>query len=153
MHVYIVQHGKPVPKEENPERPLSTRGKDDVERVAAFLHRAGVRVGAVYHSGKPRAEQTAEILADRIGAGGMALKREGLAPLDDVSEIAQFINEFGEELMIVGHLPHLSKLISRLIHEKEVPETVAFKQGGVCCLTQNDMGGWSIAWVIIPQII
>lgn len=153
MHVYIVQHGRPVPKEENPDRPLSTQGRDDVERVAAFLHRAGVRVGAVYHSGKLRAEQTADILAERISAGGMALKRAGLEPLDDVTDLEQSINNSNEDLMIVGHLPHLSKLISRLIHEKELPETVAFRQGGVCCIAKNKIGRWSIEWMIVPQII
>jgi len=38
MNIYLVQHGKPVPKEEDPERPLSAQGKEDVEKIASKLN-------------------------------------------------------------------------------------------------------------------
>jgi phosphohistidine phosphatase len=153
MRVYLVQHGVPVPKEKNPDRPLSDRGRYDVERAAAFLQKAGVRVGAVYHSGKTRAEQTAEILTERLCAGGFALQRNGLAPMDDVGDIAQYVGELDEDLMIVGHLPHLNKLVSRLVTGKPEGQVVVFQQGGVCCLTRNEQGGWSVVWMIVPEIV
>lgn len=153
MRVYLVQHGTPVPKEKNPERPLSERGRYDVERAAAFLQKAGVRVGAVYHSGKTRAEQTAEILAQRLCAVGNAFQRKGLAPLDDVEDIAQYIAELDDDLMIVGHLPHLSRLVSRLVLGDSTGNVAGFQQGGVCCLSRHDEGGWYVAWMIVPEIV
>ena len=39
MHLYLVQHGLAQPKDENPERPLSDRGRTDVGRMASFLAR------------------------------------------------------------------------------------------------------------------
>lgn len=153
MRVYLVQHGIPVPKEKNPDRPLSERGRYDVERAAVFLQKAGVRVGAVYHSGKTRAEQTAEILAQRLCAAGDAFQRKGLSPLDDVEDIAQYIAELEDDLMIVGHLPHLSRLVSRLVLGDSKGNVVGFQQGGVCCLSRNDEGGRFVAWMIVPEIV
>ena len=44
MKLYLVQHGQAVSKEEDPERPLSEQGREDVRRVATRLGEAGVRV-------------------------------------------------------------------------------------------------------------
>ena len=66
MRLYLVQHGEALPKQVDPERPLSERGRSDVARVADFLKGAGIRVTRVAHSGKTRARQTAELLASFV---------------------------------------------------------------------------------------
>jgi len=43
MTVYLVQHGRPVAKEVDPDRPLSPEGVAEVEKTARFLHGSGVR--------------------------------------------------------------------------------------------------------------
>ncbi|MCD4716608.1 MAG: histidine phosphatase family protein, partial [Desulfobacterales bacterium] len=91
MNVYLVQHGKPVSKEENPDKPLSNQGKEDVERVAAFLMKAGIKVDDIFHSGKTRARETAEIMISKLTPGKEPVEKNGLAPLDDVKEIAEEI--------------------------------------------------------------
>jgi Histidine phosphatase superfamily (branch 1) len=63
MRLYLMQHGAALAKDVDPARPLSEQGEQDVRRIAAFLARAGVGVGRIWHSGKRRAEQTAELLA------------------------------------------------------------------------------------------
>jgi phosphohistidine phosphatase len=55
MNIYLMQHGNPVPKEKNPDKPLSDRGRDDVGKMASFLKKAGLQVEMVFHSGKTRA--------------------------------------------------------------------------------------------------
>ena len=60
MKLYLVQHGEACAEDVDPERPLTAQGRADVERLAAFLQQAGIQVGRVIHSGKLRAEQTAE---------------------------------------------------------------------------------------------
>ncbi len=49
MKLYLVQHAEAVPAEDNPDRPLSDKGRTDVQRVASFLARS-VRVGRIIHS-------------------------------------------------------------------------------------------------------
>jgi len=153
MSVYLMQHGKPVPKEEDPDRPLSDQGKRDVRRVAEFLKKSGVEVGEAFHSGKTRARQTAEIMLSQLNPEIKAQKRAGLSPLDEVKEIATQIRGAEKELLIAGHLPHLGKLASLLVAGDEAVPVVKFQQGGVVCLQSDEGDGWSVAWMVVPEII
>ena len=56
MTLYLVQHGEAKAEAEDPERPLTARGRDDIGRLAALLARIGVRVARLEHSGKRRAQ-------------------------------------------------------------------------------------------------
>lgn len=154
MNVYLVQHGRPVPKEENPDRPLSDQGRREAERMAAFLREAGVRVQTVFHSEKTRARETAEIMASKLQPDKRALEKKGLSPLDDVRAVAGEIDEGQEDLMIVGHLPHLAKLASLLTAGDESIQVVSFQQGGVVCLRRGgEERGWAVAWMLVPEIV
>jgi phosphohistidine phosphatase len=154
MNIYLMQHGKPVSKEENPDRPLSNQGKKDVEKVASFLMKTGVRVDAVFHSGKTRARETAEIMISKLTPGKDPVKKNGLAPLDDVKEIAEEIGQSQKELMIVGHLPHLARLTALLITGNDSKPVVKFQQGGIACLRHDDEEkAWAIAWMLVPEIV
>ena len=80
---------------------------------------------------------------------------EGLEPLADVEAWAKRLasREVDEETMLVGHLPHLSRLASRLICENDDQEVVSFRQGGVACLKRGEEGGWTGNWILIPELI
>ena len=155
MNIYLVQHGKPVPKEENPDRPLSEQGIEDIERIAAFLNRdSRIQVEEIFHSGKTRARQTAEILGSNLIPGKEPLEKAGLAPLDDVRIISDEIMQMQNDFMIVGHLPHLARLTSLLTSGSESNSVVGFQQGGVVCLRYNDEEKvWTVAWMLVPEII
>ena len=154
MNIYLMQHGKPVPKEKNPDKPLSDRGRDDVRKIAAFLKKAGIQVETVFHSGKTRARQTAEIISFKINPGKESQKKEGLSPLDDVKAIAEEIKHGQKDFMIVGHLPHLGKLVSFLTTGSDSRQVMSFQQGGVVCLRTNDEElNWAIAWMLVPEIL
>ena len=153
MRVYLMQHGRPVSKEEDPDRPISNEGRDDVHRVAEFLEKKGVKIEEFLQSGKTRARQTAEIMASRLNPGVTPVEKQGLSPLDDVSDIAGQINKWEKDLMIAGHLPHLAKLTSLLVTGNESVPVVSFQQGGVVCLEKGEGSRWTIAWMLVPEII
>ena len=153
MRTYLMQHGKPVPKEEDPDRPLSEKGKGDVARISKFLRISGLKVEEAFHSGKTRARQTAEIMLSQLNPDGKAQERAGLSPLDDVKEIASQIKGADKDLLIAGHLPHLGKLASLLITGDEGVPVVSFQQGGIVCLEKDAEGRWSVAWMLVPEII
>ncbi|MFC1850911.1 phosphohistidine phosphatase SixA [candidate division CSSED10-310 bacterium] len=153
MKLYLVQHGKPVPKEKNPDRPLSEQGISDVEQVAIFLKKAQVKCFNILHSGKTRAQETAEILARALSPGTEPQQKDGLAPLDDVRPIAQWLKGENEDCMLVGHLPHLGKLVSYLVVHDVKTAVASFQQGCVVCLESGENAAWTLAWMIIPQII
>ena len=59
MRIYLVQHGKAKPAEEDPARGLSEEGYLEVKQVADFLAGLRITVSLIQHSGKKRAEETA----------------------------------------------------------------------------------------------
>ena len=153
MRLYLVQHGEARREEEDPSRPLTEGGRIEVERVAEFLARAGVKVDRILHSGRLRAAQTAEILARHLRPSKGVEGAEGLDPLADPSIWAGRLREVDEDLMIVGHLPHLAKLASLLTFGNPEPQIIEFRYGGVECLERKASGSWSILWIIRSDII
>jgi len=143
-----------VPKEKNPDKPLSDQGREEVERVAAFMKKAGVAVHTVLHSRKTRARETAQIMAIKLQPHKEVLEKQGLSPLDSVEEIAHEIEGSERDVMIVGHLPHLSRLVSLLTAGTEIPTIVNFPPSGVVCLCPDEEEkDWAVAWMLVPDIV
>lgn len=153
MHLCLVQHAEAWPKEEDPQRPLSDKGWADIRKVAAFLGVRGVQVSRILHSGKLRARQTAEALAERLKATGSVSETDGLAPLDDPTIWADRLAAESEDLMLVGHLPHLGKLAALLETGNADQPVITYKPGGVVCLERDDEGRWSLRWMVVPEIL
>jgi phosphohistidine phosphatase len=153
MNIYLVQHGRPLSKKEDPDRPLSASGESDIKRVAAFLKKAGIEIDIMYHSGKNRAKQTAELLLVGLDSEKKAVMKDGLSPMDDVNTIADEIGHIRSDTMIVGHLPHLGKLASLLTTGDENYPIVNFQQGAVVCLRRHtEKRSWGIGWMLVPEM-
>ena len=155
MHVYLVQHGAAVPKDKNPDRPLSEGGREDVKRMASFLARSRVSANRVLHSGKLRAVETALLLATVLGPANVVEENAGqLAPNDPVEPMFSTIDTWTEDTIVVGHQPFLSKLVSRLVTGDEDATVVHFKPGAVACLERGENGGgWTVQWFLRPELL
>ena len=110
MWVYLVQHGKAKTKEEDPDRHLTEDGLAEVKRIAEFMRPLGLHTEAVWHSGKARAVETAEVLVRVVEADHGAMARDDLAPNDRVDPVIRELERSEADVMIVGHLPFLSKI-------------------------------------------
>lgn len=153
MRLYLVQHGEAVPTEENADRPLTERGRKDVARLGKRLVRTGIDVYRIEHSGKTRADQTAQILglAAKPTNGIHAL--DGIGPADPVEPMAQRIESFTGDRMIVSHNPFLGNLATRLVLGKERPEPVVrFVPGTLAILERSTAGDWAIVAVLPPML-
>ena len=155
MHVYLVQHGAAMPKDENPERPLSESGREDVKRIASFLARSRISTARVIHSGKLRAAETALLLAEVLGPGNVVEENAGqLAPGDPVEPVFATIDGWTEDTIVVGHLPFMSKLVSLLVTGNQDKTVVHFKPGAVACLERGENGGgWTVQWFVRPELL
>jgi phosphohistidine phosphatase len=153
MHAYLVQHGKAKSAEEDPNRGLSDEGRDEVTRVAEFLQELRLTISLVHHSGKLRAEETAHILATSIRCTSGPCHTDGLNPADDPAPIANFLNVYTDDVLIVGHLPHLERLTSLLLTGDPDRRPVQFKNAGVVCLEKEHYGSWSVIWAIRPDLL
>jgi phosphohistidine phosphatase len=153
MQIYLVQHGEAKPEELDPERRLTESGARAVQKVADFLRMSGgVEVDAIWHSGKLRAQQTAELLAPCTRAGGV-MHHDGLAPKDAVEPIKQELEQGNSNVMIVGHLPFLGRLAALLLTGNPDNDVVTFQFGCVVCLKPEDAGKWRLEWMIVPKLL
>ena len=151
MAIYLVQHGKNLPKDVDPEKGLSEEGKKEVERVASAAKRYGLNVASIRHSGKKRALETAEIFESLLKPRDGVREVSGLGPLDDVSGLAL---DPKENVMFVGHLPFMEKLVSYLITGSVERPVLKFQNGGVVCLEEDAKGGaWVIKCMLMPDIV
>lgn len=153
MELYLVQHGEAKSEQEDPARPLTDRGREEVTRVARAAQRAGISITAIYHSGKRRAEQTAEILAAALRPEQAPRQMDGLAPKDDPNAAKEAIGALRAPALLVGHLPHLSRLCSLLVTGDPAAEPVAFRMGGIVCLSTGDDRPWHIRWILTPELV
>ena len=113
MQLYLVQHGQAKTKEEDPERPLTDQGVDDASGVARrAVDDLGVRPARLLHSGKTRARQTADIWGGLLGAAVEEV--DALAPNDDPTTWQAQVAAEADDLLLVGHLPHLARLAGLL---------------------------------------
>jgi len=146
MKLFLVRHGEYVPETVDPEKSLSEKGKEDIHKLGEKLKSQGFLVDIIYHSTKKRAEQTAQIISKDILTGNRISAEEGLNPDDDIKPWVEKIQnvEVGENLMIVGHLPFMEKLVAYLLTQDENKAIVEFFEGTTVILEKNADGKWII---------
>jgi len=154
MNLYLVQHGAAKSREEDPDRALSKEGEVDVIRIASYVaSKKLLQLRAIVHSGKTRAGQTAEILNDALKPSEGIKAVKGLNPMDDPSIWAHTVRSEEGDIMLVGHLPHLSRLTSLLLCGDTEREIIKFQNAGITCLSSNETDAWSLRWVLTPEMI
>jgi phosphohistidine phosphatase len=152
MRVFLVQHGKAHTTEQDPERTLSREGLSETQRIAEVAGHYGVQPSKVLHSGKARARQTAELLAQQLNPPNGLESFPGLSPMDDVALFAKQLPE-NDEWMVVGHLPFVSRLTSYLVVGDADKPIFSFQNSGIVCLEkQPDAEQWLIKWTLMPNI-
>lgn len=151
MRCYLVRHGEAKAETEDPARPLSDRGREEVTRVARHAAILGLELAEIFHSDKLRARQTAEILAEHLSPARGIREMQGLAPMDDPDTARVEIEAAREPLMLVGHLPHLSRLASALLLGDPDREIFSFQTGGIACLATTT-GAFRLQWVLTPAL-
>jgi phosphohistidine phosphatase len=152
MALFLVQHGKSLPKDVDPDQGLSDEGIAETERIANVAKDCGVNVKIIKHSVKTRARHTAEIFASAIKPNGDIQEVTGIKPLDDVAAIAESINP-DDDVMLVGHLPFMERMTSYLITGSIETPAFKFQNSGIVCLDKDpETQSWFIKWTLMPHI-
>lgn len=152
MALYLVQHGKSLPKDVDPDQGLSEEGIAETKRIARVAAEYGVIVSQIKHSVKTRACKTAEIFASALNPQQGTAEVAGLKPLDDVGAFAATIDP-GQNSMLVGHLPFMERMTSYLITGAPDKPVFKFQNSGIVCLNKDpDSGTWVIVWTLMPKI-
>ena len=152
MALYLIQHGKSLSKDQDPDQGLSAEGIAETERIARRAKGDGVVVSQIRHSAKTRARQTAEIFAGALNPKQGIREVSGIKPLDDVAAYAANIDP-AENIMLVGHLPFMERMAAFLITGSLDKPVFKFQNSGIVCLNKDsETQTWVIQWALMPKI-
>lgn len=152
MYLYLMRHGEAVSKLQNPERPLTGRGKYEVGKMATHLKAIKVLPQQILHSEILRAKQTAQIVAEKLEVvPNLAVMKSLNADFDIYSLIAD-VNKLAKNTFLVGHLPNIGMLSNYLLTGNIDKSTILFSTATVACFERKD-NQWSMKWFIDPLSI
>jgi len=162
MKLYVVRHGIAVDRADpslksDGERWLTEEGKRRTRQVAEGLKALGVEVDAVITSPLVRARETAEIMADVLGVK-KPIETDALAPGVNLNALFRLYDELDQpdSVMIVGHEPDLSEIVSTLVWGDDRGD-LDFKKAGVALLEIDRLpieeGGVALRWFIPPKVL
>lgn len=152
MFLYLVQHAEAKKEEVDPSRSLSENGLRNIQKTSLFFAKQGLKVHKIFYSNKLRARQTAEVLAEHLKPEHGLSEIDGLAPLDDPNIWLERLKGVPEDVILVGHLPHLARLASLLVCESEKTDIISFQMAGIVCLKRDDSGAYTFQWMVTPEI-
>ena len=138
MRLYLVHHGVAMSGEDDARRPLSPVGLAGVARVAAKAARLGAKPDVVWHSGKLRAKQTAQEFWRACNPLAEFSASRDLQPDDQPQWIRDRLRGETRDIALVGHFPHLLRLLSLLTSGGEAG--AEFPVNGVVALATDDEG-------------
>ncbi len=145
--IFLVHHGDAVGPDVDPRRPLSERGRGAALLLADEAGRRGVKPVAIWHSGKLRARQTAEAFWKICSPFASMTAERGLQPADPPVWMRDRL--FGEkrDILLVGHMPNLLRLLRMLIGEDPETSSVSFPLHGMVSL-ESVGDQWKESWRI-----
>ena len=117
-------------------------------RVADAAALRAAKPDVVWHSGKLRARQTAEIYWSACNPAAAFSAARGLQPDDPPGWMRDQLVGETRSIMLVGHMPHLSRLLQALI-DPPGGSAVRFPLHG-CVALEEDGERWREIWSIEP---
>lgn len=116
MHIFLLRHGEAEHGPSDADRALTLAGRAQAAAAANALLSHPVHPQSILASPLLRARQTAAIAGELLGIGSI-LTTEYLTPDSDHRQIFGLLNARHEEsCLLVGHEPHLSTMVSLLLH-------------------------------------
>ena len=161
MDLYILRHGIAVEPgtpgyEDDADRPLTPEGQRKLGQIADAMEALDLSFDRIISSPYVRARGTAEIVAEALGADKTLELSDTLTPGGSFKRLVELLNRLEpspKSVLLVGHEPYLSGLISLLVSGKET-FGVVMKKGGLCKLTTESLKHGRCAalqWLVTPK--
>lgn len=160
MDLLVVRHGIAEERDafaasgrDDAERPLTAEGRRKLERAVRGLRRVVETVDLLATSPLARAVESAEVLRRAYAMPGMVELGE-LAPGADPAAFVRWLRRQRPRpvVAVVGHEPHLSRLVAHLLTGRR-EGFVALKKGGACLLRLGKAaaaGQAELVWLLTP---
>jgi phosphohistidine phosphatase len=161
MNLYVLRHGLATQSESasaaaDRRRPLTAKGRKKMRRSVAAMKRMGVEFDLILSSPCRRAKETAELVAEAFGGRESLQILKELAPGEPAAAALAALRRqhlLPDNLLLVGHEPQLSGLVSLLLSGSPRLR-IAFKKGGLCKLA---LPSWkpaaraALEWLLTPK--
>ncbi len=161
MRLYILRHGDAYDTDgDDSLRELTAKGRQTVGYLGQVLREKEFsRVTEIWHSPLVRAVQSAEVLAEACRLEVPRRARAGMLPEDDPEPIAQELLSREDDVILVGHNPHLTFLGAHLLTGKTNRASIVFKKASLLCLervgpasAEFPGGHWALGFFLIPRV-
>ena len=159
--LFILRHGIAVPRGDpefplDSDRPLTSKGLKRMRRIASGMRRNKVRFEAILSSPYRRALESAFVVAREYQAGealqtSLALRAEVL-PEEVIRTLTESYSS-SSRLLLVGHEPQLSALVSTLTSGSASARPL-LKKGGLCRVDVDRLQNGKCAtlvWLLTPK--
>jgi phosphohistidine phosphatase len=161
MNLYVMRHGLAAEPDSaqysrDSDRPLTPKGERKLWKITSALEELEISFDWILSSPYLRARQTAEIVAEGLGLLKKLQITETLTPAGSAKKLIETIHQretAPDDVLVVGHEPYLSELISLLV-SGERPIAVTMKKGSLCKLTTEllEFGQCaSLEWLLTPK--
>ena len=120
--LYLIKHAKSdwsVPGESDMERGITKKGLKHIKTMGSYLFLRGIKPDVILSSCALRAQETSNILAEKIDFSGPKhyLQELYLSPPELIKEIIMAQDDELSSMFIIGHNPQLSELVFMLSGE------------------------------------
>ena len=161
MNLYILRHGIAVDPgspgyAKDADRPLTPEGERKLGQITKAMEALELTFDLILSSPYLRARQTAEIVAEALKARKRLDFSETLTPGGSTKKLVELLDRLEpppESVLLVGHEPYLSGLISLLVAGHE-GFAVVLKKGGLCKLSTESLKHGRCAaleWLLTPK--
>ncbi|MCX6904667.1 MAG: phosphohistidine phosphatase SixA [Verrucomicrobia bacterium] len=163
MNIYLLRHGLAAVAlsqkiEADRKRPLTAKGRKKMRKIAEAMKAMGLAFDLILTSPCLRAKETAAIVAKGMDAqehielmAELSVEAMPQAALDKL----RAMHFLPENLLLVGHEPHLSGLISLLLAGSPRLR-LTMKKGGLCKLSLGSLKHGrpaTLEWLLTPKQI
>jgi phosphohistidine phosphatase len=161
MDLFLLRHGQAVERgthgyEDDATRPLTSKGRRQLRRVARAMAAMNLQFDMLLTSPLLRARETAEIVATSLKAGKKLKLMDSLAADREPTELTRSLQKLKpapESILLVGHEPFLSQLVSIWVTGGS-NLAMDFPKAGLCKLELEKLQPGKcarLAWLVTPQ--
>jgi phosphohistidine phosphatase len=124
VDIYLMRHGKAEvagPDMDDADRRLAKKGREDIAAAGRWMEAQGLRFDLIAASPLARAQETATIIAGHLGEKDILVTWKVLVPGGNADTVCRLTGRHNDmqAILLVGHEPLLSALISHIITGEE----------------------------------
>ena len=160
MDIFILRHGEAGKRTasggNDSKRSLTAAGIQEITEIAESLEKIGAKFDVILTSPLKRAQQTADLVARQFKVQRRLRQVQELSPEGSKSNLYRMLSSFkeGTSILLVGHNPYLSEMISEVVTDGKYGR-INIKKGGVARIRVTNLTPklkGELRWLITPRL-